>query len=86
MSEPSHPKADGVDVHFMRLALAQARAAAQAGEVPIGAVLVNAAGDVLASAHNAPDTPLADSLAHPGAAGGRPGLGKRRGDSDVHEF
>jgi tRNA(adenine34) deaminase len=28
------------DLHFMRLALAEARASAQAGEVPIGAVLV----------------------------------------------
>ena len=38
----------------MHLALDQARAAARAGEVPIGAVLVNAQGQVLASAHNAP--------------------------------
>ena len=37
---------------FMDLALAQARAAAEAGEVPVGAVLVDSAGNVLAAAHN----------------------------------
>ncbi|MCM0019689.1 MAG: nucleoside deaminase [Tagaea sp.] len=37
---------------FMDLALAQAREAAEAGEVPVGAVLVDAAGTVLAAAHN----------------------------------
>ena len=36
----------------MRRALAAARAAALAGEVPVGAVLVDAAGVVLAEAHN----------------------------------
>ena len=30
------------DAHWMRLALAEARAAAQAGEVPVGAVVVRA--------------------------------------------
>ena len=38
---------------FMAQALAQARAAAEAGEVPIGAVVVKQ-GVVLAAAHNAP--------------------------------
>ncbi|MFM7345242.1 MAG: nucleoside deaminase [Tagaea sp.] len=37
---------------FMELALEQARAAAQAGEVPVGAVLVDSTGQVLAAAHN----------------------------------
>lgn len=37
---------------FMGLALEQARAAAQAGEVPVGAVLVDSSGKVLAAAHN----------------------------------
>jgi tRNA(Arg) A34 adenosine deaminase TadA len=37
--------------HYMALALAQARRAAAADEVPIGAVLVNS-GQVVASAHN----------------------------------
>lgn len=42
------------DVRWMEHALAQAEAAAAAGEVPVGAVLVDAEGNVLAAAHNAP--------------------------------
>ena len=42
-----------VDRHWMMLALAQAAAAEQAGEVPVGAVLVRG-GECLAQAHNAP--------------------------------
>jgi tRNA(Arg) A34 adenosine deaminase TadA len=42
------------DIAFMRLALAQAEAAAAAGETPVGAVLVGADGQVLAQAGNAP--------------------------------
>ena len=41
------------DMGFMQLALRQAQAAADAGEVPVGAVVVRA-GQVIASAHNAP--------------------------------
>ncbi len=41
------------DAHWMRLALAEARAAAQAGEVPVGAVVVRA-GQLLATGRNAP--------------------------------
>ena len=41
------------DIGFMQLALRQAQAAAQAGEVPVGALVVRA-GQVIASAHNAP--------------------------------
>lgn len=41
--------------HWMRLALAEARKAADVGEVPVGAVLVHD-GELLASAHNAPLT------------------------------
>lgn len=41
------------DVGFMQLALRQAQAAADAGEVPVGAVVVRA-GQVVASGHNAP--------------------------------
>ena len=37
----------------MRLALAEARAAAQAGEVPVGAVVVQS-GQVIATGRNAP--------------------------------
>jgi tRNA(Arg) A34 adenosine deaminase TadA len=39
----------------MRIALAEAQAAAEAGEAPIGAVIVDpATGEVIAKAHNAP--------------------------------
>lgn len=50
------------DAAFMQLALAQARLAADCGEVPVGAVLVKD-GQVIASAHN---TPIAahDPTAH----------------------
>jgi tRNA(adenine34) deaminase len=43
------------DIGFMQLALRQAQAAADAGEVPVGAVVVRA-GQVIASGHNAPVT------------------------------
>lgn len=44
-----------VDHHFMRRALDQAQAAAEAGEVPIGAVIIDpASGDVISEAGNAP--------------------------------
>ena len=42
------------DAQAMRLALDQARHAAAAGEVPVGAVLVDAAGTVIATGRNAP--------------------------------
>lgn len=42
------------DLHFMGLALDEARAAAEAGEAPIGAVLVDAANEIIAAAGNAP--------------------------------
>jgi tRNA(adenine34) deaminase len=48
---PETPAPD--DAHFMRLALAEARAAAQAGEVPVGAVVVKD-GRVIATGRNAP--------------------------------
>ena len=41
------------DAHWMRLALAEARAAAQAGEVPVGAVVVRG-GQVIATGRNTP--------------------------------
>ena len=41
------------DAHWMRQALAQAQAAAQAGEVPVGAVVVRG-GEVIATGRNAP--------------------------------
>ena len=42
------------DDRFMALALDQARAAAADGEVPVGAVLIDAKGKVLAVGHNRP--------------------------------
>jgi len=40
------------DEHFMRLAIAQARAAETAGEVPVGAIIVTSSGDILARGNN----------------------------------
>jgi tRNA(adenine34) deaminase len=54
--------AEADDDRFMRLALDEARLAAEAGEVPVGAVLVRD-GRVLARAHNAPIA-LHDPTAH----------------------
>ena len=42
------------DLASMREALRLARAAGDAGEVPVGAVLTDAHGEVIASSHNAP--------------------------------
>lgn len=50
------------DARYVDLALAEARRAADAGEVPIGAVVV-LGGTVIARAHNAPIT-LKDPTAH----------------------
>ncbi len=47
----------------MGLALAQARLAQVAGEVPVGAVVVSEGGEILAQAHNAPIA-LNDPTAH----------------------
>jgi tRNA(adenine34) deaminase len=51
------------DPHPMELALAQARLAAEVGEVPVGAVLVHRDGRVLAAAHNLVERD-ADPTAH----------------------
>ncbi|MEF3169033.1 MAG: tRNA adenosine(34) deaminase TadA [Deltaproteobacteria bacterium] len=51
------------DVYFMKIALEEARRAALAGEVPVGAVLVDADKRVLAQAGNAPIR-LQDPTAH----------------------
>jgi tRNA(adenine34) deaminase len=48
---PDTPVPD--DAHFMRLALAEARAAAESGEVPVGALVVKD-GRVIATGRNAP--------------------------------
>ena len=42
------------DTGWMQQALAQARIAAKRGEVPVGSVLVDAAGELLAAGHNQP--------------------------------
>lgn len=51
------------DEHYMRLAIEEAKAAARRGEVPVGAVLVNADGDVVACTGNAPIS-ICDPTAH----------------------
>ncbi|MEA4884574.1 MAG: tRNA adenosine(34) deaminase TadA [Clostridia bacterium] len=51
-----------LDAKFMRLAIEEARTAGQAGEVPVGAVIV-ARGEVLARAHNRRETD-GDPTAH----------------------
>jgi len=48
---------------FMGMALEEARAAFDSGEVPVGAVLVDLQGELLARAHNAP-IGLCDPTAH----------------------
>jgi tRNA(adenine34) deaminase len=40
------------DIDLMQLALAEAHAAEAAGEVPVGAIIVNAAGEVIARGNN----------------------------------
>ena len=51
------------DIRYMRLALAEARRAAEPGEVPIGAVVVSPSGAVLGRGHNLTER-LADVTAH----------------------
>ncbi len=51
------------DIAFMEKALEQARMAAKTGEVPVGAVLTNAEGKILAQAFNQPIS-LCDPTAH----------------------
>ena len=65
--------ATGDDAHFMRLAIEQARLAAAAGEVPVGAVLVRG-GQVIAGGRNAPIAGH-DPTAHAEIAALRAGAG-----------
>ena len=51
------------DIRYMRLALAEARRAAELGEVPIGAVVVSPSGAALGRGHNLTER-LADVTAH----------------------
>lgn len=48
---------------FMEMALAEAEKAGQRDEVPVGAILVDASGDILAAAHNLTIS-MADPTAH----------------------
>lgn len=55
MTEPTDPGGLAEPTEFdevMRLALAEARRAGEAGEVPVGAVVVNAAGEIVGTGHN----------------------------------
>ncbi len=61
---------------FMELALEQARKAAEAGEVPVGAVLVDAQGAVLAATHNRVERDK-DPTAHAEMLAIREGAAKR---------
>jgi tRNA(adenine34) deaminase len=51
------------DLHYMQLALAEARAAAAVGDVPVGAVLIDRHGAVLATGRNRREE-LGDPTAH----------------------
>lgn len=51
------------DIKYMRMALAEARAAMAEDEVPIGAVIVSPDGSILAKSHNLAEA-LADPTAH----------------------
>ena len=51
------------DEHYMRQALHEAQAASLRGEVPVGAILVDKAGDIVARAGNAP-IGISDPTAH----------------------
>jgi len=59
----NEPPAGKVDERFMRLALEEARKAAEAGEVPVGAVIVDSTGAVVGAGHNQP-LKVADPTAH----------------------
>jgi tRNA(adenine34) deaminase len=61
---PANPPADPqLDIHYMRQALRQARLAGEAGEVPVGAVIVAPGGRLLGQAHNQVEL-LRDPTAH----------------------
>lgn len=52
--EAKEPEA--IDEKYMRVAIEEARAAQKIDEVPIGAIVVNANGDIIARAHNTRET------------------------------
>ena len=51
------------DEYYMREAIAQAQAASARGEVPVGAIIVNAQGEIIARTGNAPIS-IVDPTAH----------------------
>ena len=51
------------DVYYMQLALEEAKRSARRGEVPVGAVIVNASGEIIAKSGNAP-IGISDPTAH----------------------
>ena len=51
------------DVYYMQLALEEAKRSARRGEVPVGAVIVNASGEIVAKSGNAP-IGISDPTAH----------------------
>jgi|APThiThiocy_cv2_1041547.scaffolds.fasta_scaffold00900_14 tRNA(adenine34) deaminase len=66
--EPVHESARGsvlqrADVALMRLALAEATVAPASGDVPIGAIVVDATGEVIGRGHNMREA-LSDPTAH----------------------
>ncbi len=50
--DPSRPPPSPSDLAFMQLALAEAHAAEAAGEVPVGAIVVSATGEILGRGNN----------------------------------
>ena len=73
-----HSIGHGVNEYWMSLALAQADLAANAGEVPVGCVIVDAAGRAVGVAHNARET-SADPTAHAEVIAIREAAGKLLG-------
>ena len=55
-------KAD-IDVRFMRMAIEEAQKSLATGDVPVGAVIVDESGEILARAHNRREA-AADASAH----------------------
>lgn len=54
---------DTPDIRYMRMALRQATLAEEAGEVPVGAIIVQAGGAIIGQAHNSTEL-LKDPTAH----------------------
>ena len=63
MAQMQTPAPTADDNRFMQLALAEARQAADCGEIPVGAVIVSATGRILGRGHNLTEA-LADVTAH----------------------